>query len=108
MLDDDPCLRPGLRVQTYNRRTLGVIERIEGGRLLVRSPWRRSYWLPGGLVRTVGDVQATLHIDSRVVDRYRQPAGPRRGSFGRKVRVARVPLMCGGLAGVMVALVALL
>lgn len=104
---DNLCLRPGLRVRTYNRRPVGVIERIEDGRLLVRSPWRRPFWISSGLVRSVDDANATLHIDSRVVDRYRQPHVPR-STFPRQLRAVRVPLMCGGLASLVVAAFALL
>jgi hypothetical protein len=80
---------------------------VEDGRLLLRSPWRRPFWLSTGLVRSVDDVHATLHIDSRVLDRYREPAR-QRGPVARQLQVARLPLMCGGLAGAILALIAIL
>ena len=104
---DDLCLRPGLRVRTYNRRPVGVIQRVEDGRLLLRSPWRRPFWISSGLVRSVDDTGATLHIDSRVVGRYRHPTRSSR-PIARQLRAVRVPLMGGGLASLIVALFALL
>lgn len=107
-MSDDSCLRPGLRVQTYNRRPVGVIQRVDNGRLLLRDTWRRPFWISTGLVRSVDEERATLHIDSRVVSRYRYPAKSSIPGYQRQLRALRLPLMGGGLAGVIVALMAIL
>jgi hypothetical protein len=107
-MQDDVCLRPGLRVQTFNKRPVGVVQQVHGGRLLVRNSLRRAFWLSEGLVRSIDGNLATLYIDSRVVDRYRQPVTRRRSATARRARAVRVPLAASGLAGAIVALVAIL
>jgi hypothetical protein len=98
----------GMHVRTFDGSGLGTVEAYEPGRILVRNRWHRAYWMPDGLVRSINKDCATLHIDRRVVPRYRQPAGPataRRHATRAGFRLATV---CGLLAGLVVSLVGLL
>ena len=71
---DDPIaqLNPGLSVQTYDGRRLGVVQAIGESGFLVRRKYREGFWLPSGLIRSVDDERVLLHISSRVLPRYSQ------------------------------------
>lgn len=66
-------LKPGLFVETFDNRVLGVIEDVDDDRFLLRPRLRGPYWLPDGLVRTVDTDRVRLHLDSSRLGRYRQP-----------------------------------
>jgi hypothetical protein len=70
----EAALDLGLVVETFDHRFLGVISGIDEGRILLRPHFGRPFWLTTGLVRSVEGERVRLHIDKRVLSRYRQPA----------------------------------
>ena len=63
----------GQVVETFDRHRLGVISDIDEERILLRPHFGRSFWLTDGLVRSVESGRVRLHVDRRVVGRYREP-----------------------------------
>lgn len=73
-MSQDVPLDLGYSVETFDRRHVGVIEAIDEDRFLLRPRLRSPFWLTDGLVRSVDGGCVRLHVDSRVLGRYRQPA----------------------------------
>ena len=105
-MSETPQVQPGMCVRTFDGRRIGHVRAAEPGRLLVDRRWGSPYWMPDTLVRSVKPECATLHIDHRVVPRYRQPAVP--PSSYRSKAGLRASMVGGTLAGLLVGLVALL
>jgi len=70
-MEQELPLQPGYVVETFDRRVLGVIDVVDGDRFLLRPRLRSPFWLADGLVRAVSGDRVLLHIDSRVLPRYR-------------------------------------
>ena len=71
---------PGLEVKTFDGRRLGMVQAVGDSGFLTRRRYREGFWLPEGLVREVDEERVLLHIDSRVLPRYRQRAGGQESS----------------------------
>ena len=67
-----PPVAPGLMVETFDGQRLGIVEAAEGEGFTVHPRLRDEFWLPEGLVREVDDQRVLLHINSRVVSRYKR------------------------------------
>jgi hypothetical protein len=94
---------PGLEVKTFDGRKLGMVQAVGDSGFLTRRRYREGFWLPEGLVRDVDGERVLLHIDSRVLPRYSQPAGGRKGprlsSFAySRMLVALGLMVASGLA----------
>ncbi len=63
-------ITPGLEVQTFDGRKLGVVQAVGASGVLIRRRYRDGFWLPEGLVREVNENRVLLHINSRVLPRY--------------------------------------
>jgi hypothetical protein len=88
-------LSPGLEVKTFDGRKLGMVQAVGDSGFLTRRKYREGFWLPEGLVRDVDNERVLLHIDSRVLPRYSQPAGGRKGFRVRSLSHARTLFALG-------------
>jgi hypothetical protein len=106
-MSEETSVLPGMSVCTFDGRRLGRVAAAEPGRLLVERRWRGAYWMPSGLIRSVTPDCATLHIDRRVVPRYRQPAKAPDARY-RSPAGLRLSIVGGLLGGLMLSLATLL
>jgi hypothetical protein len=61
----------GLPVETFDHRSLGVITAIDGERILLQPKFQRAFWIADILVRNVTRDAVTLHVNRKVLARYR-------------------------------------
>lgn len=73
----------GQVVETFDRHVLGVVSDIDEERILLRPNFGRPFWIKDGLVRSVDAGRVRLHVDKRVVGRYREPAAEQTPPRGR-------------------------
>ncbi len=99
---DDPVaqLNPGLAVQTFDGRRLGIVQAVGDSGFLVRRKYREGFWLPSGLIRSVDENRVLLHISSRVLPRYSKKAGRghRFTPAGRRAMLASTALLIATVA----------
>lgn len=86
---------PGMEVKTFDGRKLGMVQSVGASGFLTRRKYREGFWLPEGLVREVDDERVLLHIDSRVLPRYSQPASGKKSSFVSNLSRSRALLAVG-------------